>query len=67
MMIALNEYPQLKLIAWHLTAMSSVEEEEAFSLYEHNWRFIDQQQLTDRERQLIEYLKQNYGRGFLNV
>lgn len=67
MMITLNQYPQLQLIAWHLTTMASVEEEDAFALYEHNWRFIDQEQLIDREKKLIEYLKHNYGGGLLNV
>ncbi len=66
-MINLNHYPQLKLIAWYLTPTLSLEEKEAFALYERNWRFIDQQQLSDTEKQLIEDLKRNYGQGLLNV
>lgn len=65
-MIRLSDYPELKLIAWHVN-VPEVEEEEAFALYERNWKWVDQDRLTDAERDLIDSLARRYGKGVLNV
>ena len=66
-MIKLSDYPQLSLIAWSRQKDSFVTEEEALSLYEANWRWIDEKKLTPEERKLIEQLVHKVGNGVLNV
>ena len=41
--------------------------EEAFRLYERNWRRVDQRRMKLIERALIERLDARYGNGVLNV
>ena len=64
--LRIDDYPQLALLAWN-RAVRDIDAEEALALYERNWRFIDVGQLTADEAALIERLKQQYGRGVLNV
>lgn len=66
-MIAIADYPQLKLIAWNRRPDDWLDERDALSLYEANWRFIDEAALTDAERELIAHLRITYGCGVLNV
>jgi hypothetical protein len=67
MNIQLQDYPQLRLLAWNLPLDASVDELEALSLYERNWRFVEVARLSDSETQLIEYLRVTVGNGVLNV
>jgi hypothetical protein len=67
MNIQLQDYPQLRLLAWNLPLDASVDELEALSLYERNWRFVEVARLSDSETQLIEYLRVTVGKGVLNV
>jgi hypothetical protein len=41
--------------------------EEAFRLYEHNWRQVDQRRMKLSERVLVERLAARYGNGVLHV
>ena len=41
--------------------------EDAFALYEANWRFIEEDRLQPRERDMIARLTQIYGHGLMNV
>lgn len=41
--------------------------EEAFRLYERNWRLVDQRRMKPAERALIERLAARYGNGVLNA
>jgi len=41
--------------------------EEAFRLYERNWRLVDRRRMKPAERALIERLAARYGNGVLNV
>ena len=41
--------------------------EEAFRLYERNWRLVDQRRMKLTERALVERLAARYGNGVLNV
>jgi len=67
MNIFLEDYPQLRLLAWNLPQGASVDAAQALSLYERNWRFIEIAALSQRESQLIEYLRKTVGNGVLNV
>lgn len=62
----IDEYPELKLLAWN-RALRKIEEEEAFFLYERNWRFVNLENLTDKEQKMIDYLTMKYGGGVMNV
>lgn len=66
-MIRINQFPELRLLAWNRLDNSELEESEALALYEANWRFVDEPHLIPEERALIERLKNEYGRGVLNV
>lgn len=41
--------------------------EEAFRLYERNWRLVDQRRMKPAERVLVERLAARFGNGVLNV
>ena len=63
--IEVARYPQLKLLCWNrrkqfLTA------QDAWSLYERNWRFVEPNQLEPPERQLIETLSSRFGGGIMH-
>ena len=66
-MLALKDFPQLRLVAWNLRDDDQVDEQEAFALYERNWRFVEQAQLQAPEKALIERLTQKFGAGVMNV
>jgi hypothetical protein len=64
--LKIDDYPQLALLAWN-RAVREISGEEAFGLYERNWRFVDTALLTPEEAALINRLKDQYGHGILNV
>ncbi len=64
--LKIDEYPQLALLAWN-RAVREIDEDEAFALYERNWRFVEVDRLTPHEADLIARLTQQYGNGVLNV
>ena len=65
--IRLADYPQLKRMAWQFQDASSVTPAEALSLYERNWRHIEQGALAPHERTLIQQLVASLGGSRLLV
>lgn len=65
--ITIDDYPELRAIAWNLPAEAVIPGPEALSLYERNWRHVDQSKLSDRERSLILELAVKFGNGVLNI
>lgn len=64
--IRIEDYPELKRLAWNrLDAVIATE--EAFALYERNWRFVDQNRLNASETHLIHELARLFGHGFINA
>jgi hypothetical protein len=61
-----GEYPQLRDLAWNRTD-ELISAKEAFQLYERNWRFVEPERLEPRERELIERLKVQFGKGLINA
>ena len=55
--IVLANYPQLKQIAWHIQGVDELSPIEALEIYERNARFIEDNKLSDDERNLIESLQ----------
>lgn len=64
-MLRINDYPQLRFIAWSRPGDQTISEEDALALYERNWRFVDVPALDDRERALIRQLAERFGHGDL--
>lgn len=66
-MIALANYPQLRLIAWNRRDSDLIDEREALALYETNWRFVEPDNMEATEKALLQRLIDQYGGGVLNV
>jgi hypothetical protein len=60
--VEVNRYPQLKLLCWNRRG-SFLSAEDAWSLYERNWRFIEPDRIEDMEERLIETLSARFGGG----
>ena len=54
--VKLDDYPQLKKLAWQLRGTESLKPKEALELYERNWRHVDEAALSDDERAFIRDL-----------
>ena len=67
MLVRISDYPQLKSICWSLRDDAQMEDSIVLSLYERNWRFIEQDKLEPGEKQFIDRLVQQFGNGVLNV
>ncbi len=65
--VRLNDYPQLKGLAWQLHGVDDVSAPEALSLYERNWRHVDHAHLGPAERALVQALVKQLGGGRLLV
>lgn len=61
--IRLEEYPQLRQLAWQVHGGETLSPTEAWDIYERNWRHMDEQALTGLERQLIDALRLAFGGG----
>jgi transcriptional regulator with XRE-family HTH domain len=59
--IQLSKFPQLKQLAWQVSAAETLSPLEAWSIYERNWRHINEDVLTSDERQLIKSLQLSVG------
>jgi transcriptional regulator with XRE-family HTH domain len=65
--IRLQDYPQLRTLAWQVHPVEELTPQEALQVYERNWRHLDATQLTDAEAALIRALTQAIGGGRLLV
>jgi len=65
--IRLVDYAQLQRLAWHLPGREELSPEEAFEVYEANWRHLERNKLSERERTLIDALARQFGGGRLLV
>lgn len=63
MQIDVKTYPQLRALCWNRPDDTVVDGAEALALYERNWRFVDEDALTDDERELLAALVAKYGNG----
>jgi hypothetical protein len=64
--IAVDDYDNLKALCWNRRERF-LGAEEAFRLYERNWRHVDRCNMTQAERALIARLADRFGNGVLNV
>jgi hypothetical protein len=61
-----DRWPALRELAWNRTGRW-IAAEDAFALYERNWRFVDRARLTPEEAKLVDRLKDRFGGGVLNA
>jgi hypothetical protein len=64
--IDIHAWPALRELAWNRKDRW-IPASEALSLYERNWRFVDQHTLTQDERELIRSLVARFGGGPLDA
>lgn len=64
--IAVDDYDNLKVLCWNRRTRF-LGAEEAFHLYEHNWRHVERTNMSEAERALIAHLAERFGNGVLNV
>ncbi|WP_416798214.1 hypothetical protein [Ciceribacter azotifigens] len=62
-MIVPAEFPELGALVWNRDPARPMPARDVFSLYERNWRFVNREHLTDRERLLIDELTEEFGNG----
>ncbi|MES3020422.1 MAG: hypothetical protein V4857_02440 [Pseudomonadota bacterium] len=65
--LTIGDFPQLRLLAWNRRPTDTITGEEAFGLYESNWRFVQEDDLDPQERAMIAQLMLAYGNGLMNV
>lgn len=65
--IKVTDYKQLKKLAWQLKDTTQLNPQDAFDLYERNWRHIDHNSMDEKERRLLELLLASFGRERLLV
>jgi len=59
--INLENYPQLKQLAWQVQGTGELKPAEALGIYERNWRHVDVAVLEPQERNLIDALRRVFG------
>jgi transcriptional regulator with XRE-family HTH domain len=65
--VRLGDYPELKRLAWQVRGVTDLSPAEALSLYERNWRHVDQARMQPGERALVQALVTGLGGGRLLV
>lgn len=65
--VRLDDYPALKQLAWQLPGVAELSPAQALDLYERNWRHVDRDSLSPKERRLIQALADELGGGRLLV
>ena len=58
-------FPELAKLVWNRDVARPIAREEAFALYERNWRHVDTEQLSDAEAELVRELSMEFGQGHL--
>ena len=61
--IRLEDYPQLKLLAWQVHGVDTLTPVEALGIYQRNKRHIDEKNITPNERALMDALSLALGNG----
>jgi len=64
--IRIADYPQLALLCWNVHD-EYLTRDEAFRLYERNWRLVEPARLDVREKALIDALTAELGQGVINA
>ena len=65
--IKIDDYPQLRHLAWQIHGTDTLTPIEARDIYERNWRHLETAKLQDQERHLINALQTGLGGDFPRV
>lgn len=65
--LQLDQYPQLRRLAWQVHGVDELSPADALNLYERNWRHIDPAGLEPAEEALVRTLVEQLGGGRLLV
>lgn len=65
-LVEIAAYENLSMLCWNRRG-TFIPAEEAFRLYERNWRLVDTRHLLPAERDLIDRLKARHGNGVMNA
>jgi len=65
LVVRVADYPVLRDLMWNRSD-EIIPAQEAFSLYERNWRFVEGVVLDSTEAQLLARLTDDYGNGIIN-
>lgn len=55
--VQLDDYPELKRLAWQVHGVDALSPAEALSIYERNWRHVDEKRMPEHERDLVNALR----------
>ncbi|CZT34468.1 hypothetical protein [Rhizobium sp. 9140] len=61
------DFPELATLVWNRDPSRPIDADEVFALYERNWRFVDQDRLSETEARLIRELTDTFGHGRMLV
>jgi hypothetical protein len=63
--MTLNEFPQLHLGCWWVDPTAELTDEEVFSLYKRQWKYMSYQDMEPHEKTLFHRLVNELGGGVL--
>ena len=64
--IRVDACPHLAMLCWNRD-VRHMTREDAFKLYERNWRLLDTESLGEHEQLLIRELRDEFGQGLINA
>ncbi|GEE02650.1 hypothetical protein nbrc107696_30960 [Gordonia spumicola] len=65
--VLVSEFPQLTTLCWQFAPDARLTWDEALSVYERNWRYVEQEKLTADEAAFIQELVDTCGNGVFLV
>lgn len=65
-LVNLREAPVLRSILWTGREREAIPAREAFRHYENQWRHVRDARMGRKERELVQRLAREYGRGLIN-
>lgn len=65
--VRLDDYPQLRRLAWNRPGANAIPERDALALYERHWDLVDAELMEPHERRLLDRLIHKHGHGVLHV
>ncbi|MCZ7862690.1 hypothetical protein O9X98_15045 [Agrobacterium salinitolerans] len=57
------DFAELRNLCWNRDPNRPIARAEAFLLYDRNWRFVEEDALSDHERLLVASLEKEFGAG----
>ena len=65
--VRISDYAELKSVSWFRDTDTLISEDEAFRLYESQWKHLDLSRMNDDERAFLDRLVDQYGGGVVNA